>query len=141
MNNHLIRYYNILYTSFRTFTDPNPCRRIVLNAVSSLSTSFLCSLRKGVVRGCSFNVTVRRDVFQYLFGNCGRAACRRRGKFYNRCDFNCSFFNDSDFVYRNDCNECVSVDFPVLMYSYVKFVKLCDRVDFCETVTLVKKRC
>ena len=43
----------------------------------------------------------------------------------------------------NKFNECVCIDFPVYMYSYVKFTRFSDRVDFCETVvvTLIKKRC
>ena len=63
---------------------------------------------------------------------------------YNRCDFNNNYFNDNDFVYHNDNNESVRVVFPVYMYSYVKFVKLCtNRYDFCETVclNLLKEHC
>ena len=130
----------MFFSYYRTFTDPSRCKRIVVDAVSSLTTGILSSLRKGTVRGCSFSVSVRKDVFNYLFSNCG---CRKCGKFYNRCDFNVNFFNDSDFVFRNSFNECICVDFPIYMFSSVKFIRLGDRVDFCETVcvTLVKKIC
>ena len=115
----------------------------MLDSACQIASSVISSLKLGTVRRCSFSVRVRRDVFELLFSNCGSAVRRKPGKMYSRSDFSAEYFNDSDFVYRNDCNECVSVDFPVLMYSYVKFVRLCDCVDFCETVcvTLVKKRC
>lgn len=114
-----------------------------IDAVSSLTTAFLNSLKLGTVRGCLFRVAVRRDVFNYLFRNCGSRVSRRRGKLYDRTDFNDSFFSDNDFIFRNRFNECVCFDFPVYMYSYVKFSRFSDRVDFCEivVVNLVKKRC
>ena len=70
--------------------------------------------------------------------------CHRRGKMYNRSDFNNRYFNDDDFLYVNNSDECVRVVFPVYMYSYVKFVKLGNnRSDFCETVcvNLLKEHC
>ena len=117
--------------------------RVVLDAVSSLTTAILCSLRVGIVRRCSFNVVVRRDVFNFLFSNCGSRVSRKRGKLYTRTDFNDRFFNNSDFVFYNSCNEGVCVVFPIYMYSCVKLTRLADHVDFVETVciNLVKKRC
>ena len=47
----------------RTYTEPNPPQRVVLDAVSSLITAFLNSLKLGTVRGCSFRGPVRRDEF------------------------------------------------------------------------------
>ena len=121
--------------SFRTFTDPDPPEREVLNAVSSLSTHIISSLKLGLVRHCNFNVCVRRDVFNFLFNNCGNCVFRKRGRMYNRCDFSDKYFKDSDFIFTNNHNESIRVMFPVQMYSYVKFVKLGDnRFDFCETV-------
>lgn len=86
----------------------------------------------------------RRDVFNVLFRDCGVKAVRKRGKCYNRCDFVDKYFCDSNFVFRNSFGEGVCVVFPIIMYSYVKFVKLDnDCRDFCETlcVTLFKNRC
>ena len=86
---------------------------------------------------------VRRDVFNYLFSNCGVNVSRRPGKFYNRSDFCDDFFLDDDFVYCNKFGESVRVVFPVYMYSHVKFVKLSnDRLCFCEivSVNLIKER-
>ncbi len=96
----------------------------------------------GTVRGCLFRVTVRRDVFNYVFLNCGTRVSRKRGRMYGRTDFNSNFFSNNDF-FCNKFNECVCIDFPVYMYSYVKFSRFSDRVDFSETVvvTLIKKRC
>ena len=55
----------------RTFTHPNPAGRVVLDAVSRLTTSIIKSLKLGRARGCQFNVPFRRDVFNFLFSNCG----------------------------------------------------------------------
>ncbi len=128
----------------RSFTDPHPTERETLNAVSSLTCSIICSLKLGTIRRCSFNVCVRRDVFKFLFGDTGSRVSRRRGRMFNRCDFNDRFFNDSDFVYYNNHNECIRVVFPIYLYSYVKFIKLSSiRYDFCETVcvNIIKEHC
>ena len=107
------------YFHYRTFTDPSPPEREVLNAVSSLSSNIISSLKSGLIRRFSFNVFVRRDVFNFLFSNCGNRVFRKRGKMYNRCDFNDKYFKDSDFMYTNNHNESIRVVFPVRMYSFV----------------------
>ncbi len=75
------------YFHYRTFTDPSPPEREVLNAVSSLSSNIICSLKLGLIRPFSFNGFVRRDVFNFLFSNSDNRVFRKRGKMYNRCDF------------------------------------------------------
>ena len=107
----------LLCSFYRTFTDPSPSEREVLDAVSSLSSSINSSLKLGLIRRCCINVFVRRDVFNFLFSNCGN-------RVVHRCDFSDNCFKDSDFVYTNNHNESIRVVFPVYMYSYVKFVKL-----------------
>ena len=134
----------LLLNFCRTFTNPSPGERNVLEGVSSLISGIICSLKLGTIRHYSFNVCVRRDVFNFLFEDKGIRVCHRRGKMYNRSDFNNQYFNDDDFLYVNNSDECVRVVFPVYMYSYVKFVKLGNnRYDFCETVcvNLLKEHC
>lgn len=129
---------------YRTFTDPSPPERLVFDAAATISTQILCSLKLGTVSRCSFRVDVRRDVFNFMFSNCGSAVRRKPGRMYNRNDFNDKYFNDYDFVYHTNSNESVRVVFPVYMYSYVKNVKLCcNRCDFCETVyiNILKEHC
>ena len=117
---------------------------MVLDAVGSLSTAIRRSLSVGVNRNCVFSVPVRRDVFMFLFGDCGSVVSRKPGKMYNRPDFNDNYFRSSDFVYYNKHNEGVCVVFPIYMYSYVKCIR-CDNniIDFCETISvnLIKERC
>ena len=76
-----------------------------------------------------------------MFSNYGTCVCRKRGRMYERIDFNSNFFSNNNFVFCNKFNECVCIDFPVYMYSCVKFTRFSDRVDFSETVviTLIKK--
>ena len=105
----------LLCSFYRTFTDPSPSEREVLDAVSSLSSSINSSLKLGLIR-CCINVFVRRDVFNFLFGNCGNRVVRKPGRMYNRCDFSDNFFKDSDFVYTNNHNESIRVVFPVYVF-------------------------
>ena len=79
----------------RTYTEPNPPVRVVLDAVSIFSTAFLNSLKLGTVCGCLFHVPVRCDVFNYFFLIIVLVYCKR-GRMYERTDFNS---NDNDFVF------------------------------------------
>ena len=96
----------------RTFTEANPPERVVLGSVSNLCTAVRRSSSVGLVCNCLFSVSVRRDVFMYLFGNCGKrsAVSRERSKMYSRSDFSVRFFCLSDFVFYNR-NEGVCVFF------------------------------
>ena len=133
-----------------TFLNPDPPQRIVLDAVANLKTSICTSLRAGTIRNCTFTCNFRRDVFNCLFTDKGSVCSRRRGKLYNECDFNVSFFSSLDFVVYNKFGEGFCVDFPVYMYSYIKFSPVCYSVcgaplnrDFteCLSVNLCKKCC
>ena len=49
----------LYYFHYRTlFTDPSPPEKEVLNAVSSLSSNIISSLKLGLIRRFSFNVFV-----------------------------------------------------------------------------------
>ena len=78
----------------RTFTETNPPERVVLGSVSNLCTAVRRSSSVGLVCNCLFSVSVRHDVFMYLFGNCGKrsAVSRERSKMYSRSDFSVRFF-------------------------------------------------
>ena len=130
---------SVIQSIYRAYIQPNPPERVVLDAVSSLTTSIIRSLKLGIIRGHSFNVPVRRDVFNYLFKDFGSVVHRKRGRLYNRCDFNDNFFCNNNFVYCN-INNGVCVVFPIYMYSYVLslLIKLSDCCsDFCETVSII----
>ena len=113
MKKSFIIIYYIPFQLCRTFTDPQPDRRLVLDAVSSLSREICSSLKLGVIRRCSFSVCIRRDVFNFLFSNCGSFVSHRPGKFYLRNDFCNDLFSDSDFMFKNKFDEVVCVLFPV----------------------------
>ena len=67
---------------------------------------------------------------------------RKRGKMYDRCDFVDCYFCNGNFVYRNSHGEGVYVDFPIYLYSYVKFIKLSQtQHDFCETLCVKLMKC
>ncbi len=80
----------------------------------------------------------RQEEASWVFKLWYSAVCRKRGRMYERTDFNSNSFSNNDFVFCNKFNECVCIDFPVYMYSYVKFTRFSDRVDFCETVVVKK---
>jgi hypothetical protein len=118
---------------FRSFTHPSPEKRAILDSVSNLMTAIKTSLKSGCLRNCTFSVCFRRDVFNYLFKDKG-SCVSKPGRLYVKEDFNVDFFNLDDFVFYNKFNECVCVNFPVYMYSYVKFVRFFNCTDFCESV-------
>lgn len=94
------------------------------------------------MHNCSFSVSIRRDVFNYLFNGRGESVFRRPGRNFSRDDFCNTYFSDDNFVYCYAHGESVYVVFPLYIYSHVKFVKLSSTKDFCETVyiKLFKKR-
>ena len=117
---------------------------ISLNEWCSLSTAICRGLSVGVNCNCVFSALVCHDVFMFLFGDYGSAAVSCKcGKMYNRPDFTDNYFISSDFVYYNKHNECVGVVFTIYMYSYVKFIRCDNIIDFCETNSpnLIKERC
>ena len=68
----------------------------------------------------------------FLFNNCGSSVRRRPA------DINSVYFCDSNFVFCNNSEEVFCADFPIYMYSSVKFVKLgCDTYDFVENLSVV----
>ncbi len=83
-------------------------------------------------------------MFNFLFNNWGGSVRRRPGKLLYPSDCNSVYLSDCNFVFLNDSKEGFCVDFPIYMYSSVKFVKLgCNSYDFVETlpVVLVFKCC
>ena len=58
-------------------------------------------------------LSFRRDVFNYLFKGKGKCVSHKRGKMYDRSDFNSDYFNVDSFVYYNKFNEGCCVDFPI----------------------------
>ncbi len=77
-------------------------------------------------------------MFNFLFNNCGSSVRRRPGKFFIVVTLLVYIFSDSSFLFLNDCKEDFCVDFPVYMYSSVKFVKLgCNSYDFVESLSVV----
>ena len=88
------------------FTDPQPESRMVLDAVSSLCTAIISSLKLGILRRCSFNVHVHCDVFNYFFKDNGSCVRHRPGKFYSCSDFCSNLFSDSNFIFVNKHRKC-----------------------------------
>ena len=150
-----LRYYYPVKYAFTcmlssTHTHPNPQPRVMLDSVDNLKSSICSSLKAGTIRRCNFTCTFRRDVFNCLFGDRGRVIGRKRGRLYDEADFDGNYFDGSSFVIYNKDSEGYCVDFPIYMYSYVKFSSVCYSVDgkklnrhFSEvlSVTLCKKCC
>jgi hypothetical protein len=131
---------DVTAAALKTFTEPNPPERAILDAASDLCRAIYRSLCLGLIRNNSFNVCFRRDVFKCLFSNCGTSVRGKSGKMYARCDFNDKYFCTSDFMFVNKFNECICVEFPVYMYSYVKCIKRDNNCyDFCENVRVCLK--
>lgn len=106
----------------------------MLDAVSSLSCAIISSLKQGLIRRNSFTVSVRRDVFNFLFNGCGTRVFRKPGKMYSKNDF-CNYFKD--FMYTSVNNGCVRVVFPIYMYSHTKFVKLDNKSNYFNEIVCI----
>ena len=51
----------------RTYHEPSPTQRDVLDAASDLLSCIKNSLRVGTTRNCTFTVKIHTDIFNYLF--------------------------------------------------------------------------
>lgn len=137
----------------RSYTHPNPPLRVVLDCVSSFVSAVKDSLKRGVIRKCSFTVNFRIDVFQFLFHGKGNAVCGSHSFSYSEEDFSSEYFPSNWFIIHDKLGSGCKVVFPVLLFSSVKFspvtylmsdtTPIPQHRDFAETVsvTLVKCRC
>ena len=57
-----------------------------------------------------------------VFSNCGSRVYRKRGRMYERTDFNSNCFSNNDFVFCNKFNECVCIDLLIAMLSLLGFL-------------------
>ena len=56
----------MLRAIFRTYHEPMPSDRDVLDAVSNICSSVKRSLKKGTVSNCTFTINMRKNIFNYL---------------------------------------------------------------------------
>ena len=107
--------YNSLYHN------PEPPRRVILDAVSNFSTAIRNSLSAGVVRKRTFSLEFPRYVFNHLFNGKGTNVRNHTGRVYQREDFVAEWFKDNSFEHYNKHGEGCFVSFPIYMHSHVKF--------------------
>ena len=115
--------FNLVVQSdeFRLFHEPQPVKRIILDAVSAFSVAIQSSRRAGLLAKRAVTLEFPRNVFKYLFQNKGAFAKGKPGKLYERGDFPLEFFNELHFsCYNKDGDGCF-VTFPIYMYSHIKF--------------------
>lgn len=141
-----------VYTFCRKYYNPTPDIRAILDSVSNLVYTIKSSLKKGITRYNKLRIEFRSDVFRFLFGGKGKDINKRKGREYSKDDFDESYFAIDWFKCYNIYQECSYIDFPIIMYTYIKYSPLtyiktdaefieCNK-DFKEMVyvVLVKKR-
>ena len=106
---------------FRKFYSPTPEMWPILESTCNLIYSVRGSLRKGITRCNNLKVKLCTDVYKYLFGGKGQELKKAKRRTYSQEDFNVAYFPSDRFRVYNSNSECCYVDFPVIMYSYVKF--------------------
>ena len=59
-----------------------------------------------------------------VFSNCGSRVCRKRGRMYERTDFNSNCFSNNDFVFFviSLMNVCVCIDLLIAMLCLLGFL-------------------
>ena len=81
----------MLRAIFRTYHEPMPSDRDVLDAVSNICSSIKRSLKKGTVSNCTFTINMRRDILTILFNGKGTVCNHKPGRFYNLIDFDSTY--------------------------------------------------
>ena len=92
-----------------------------MDGVSTLCDAVNGSLRLGVNRGCQFTVDLRTDVFKYLFQNKGSDYEHGTGRLYTYSDFDTTYFPTDWYKVHDKLGDCCMVEFPVRMFSKVKW--------------------
>ena len=78
--------------SSRTFLNPQPSFRAILDSVGNFREAVERSLKLGVIRNSKFTLLFRTDVFRFLFNGKGRDVRRGHGRNYDKEDFNEPYF-------------------------------------------------
>ena len=89
-----------------------------MDCVSSFMDVVNKSLKKGVNEACHLTVDFRTDVFAFLFGNKGRHG---KGRLYILDDFDRTDFPRDWQIVHDRLGDGCTVDFPICMYSWVKW--------------------
>lgn len=76
----------------RTYSNPHPENRFILDCVSNFVSAVSASLKLGTVRLCRFPVEFCLDVFKFLFDGKGTTSSGIAGKLYNRGEFDSKYF-------------------------------------------------
>ncbi|XP_019857340.1 PREDICTED: uncharacterized protein LOC109585644 isoform X2 [Amphimedon queenslandica] len=134
---------DITATAIRLYHDPDPCRRVLMDDISTLRSSLQFSLKSGILRRRKISIPFHRHTFNYLFNDKGEAVKCKPGKLYVRADFPSQYFEDSFFNFYNKFGEGCCVEFPIYMYSHVSYHQksfYCDKTPrtrgFNETLSL-----
>ena len=132
----------------RSYSNPSPPHRLVMDSISSFVTAVQDSLRVGTIRNCTFSIPFRTDVFNFLFNGKGSAVSGKRYKSYLEVDFNTQLFPTDWFVSYDKFGYCCKIIFPVFIHSYVKYAPkryghtgIVQSRDFTETITITVVKC
>ena len=118
-----INYAHCTIPFYRSFTNPSPPLREIMDSISNLETAVTRSLQAGVVRNCSFCIPFRTDVFNFLFNGKGTVVSRRRGRSYSLQDFDAQHFSHQWYITHNKLGDGCEIVFPLHMHSTVKYTQ------------------
>ena len=134
---------------YRSFESPGLPYRVLADASSHLIAAIQNSLKSGVNRNNRLDIEFRTDVFRVLFNGKGRNPPKGRGLFYDKNDFDTTYFKDDWYVGYDKLGDGCSIDFPVRLESKIRWSPKVFNADgilksriFSEIicVTLVKVR-
>ena len=125
-----------------------------MDSVSALCDAIHSSLRVGINKKCQFTVELRTDIFKYLFKDKGSKYNYGTGRLYTNTDFNETYFPTDWYKVHDRLGDSCEVEFPIRMFSHVKWSPTVYSCTSSSTVTpknkyyrevctvwLIKKRC
>ena len=109
----------------RTYSNPHPENRFILDCVSNFVSAVSASLKLGTVRLCRFPVEFRLDVFKFLFDGKGTTSSGIAGKLYNRGEFDSKYFPEGWSTVCDKLGDSCEIEFPVQMDIHIKYGPKC----------------
>ena len=105
----------LMYLTFRTFNDPKPSSRVILNSVSRMMSDVQLSLSTGTSRKRFISFEFRSDVYQFLFRHKGVTRINTK-KGYKSFDSGPVYFTPGwDTIYDHRLGDGCRIHFPVEM--------------------------
>ena len=145
----LASFYIVILTINLLYESPGLPYRVIADASSHLIAAIQRSLKSGINCNNRLDLEFRTDVFRLLFSGKGRNPPKGRGLFYDKNDFDTTYFKDDWYIAYDRLGDGCAIDFPIRLQSKIRWSPKVFNADgtvkhriFSEIIciTLVKTR-